>query len=227
MRIKRALVVASHPDDELLGCGGVMSLLKNEVAFKVIFIAEGSTCRYSNPESFEAKASIDQRKSFALSALDSLGIQDVVFKDLPCGRLDQIPLIEINKVIEDSIHSFYPDTVFTHSSCDSNHDHVKVHQATIIACRPGLNSVKNLLAYEVLSSSEWGFKTAFMPSVFYPLTKFNVESKFKAMMFYESEIKASPFPRSREGIFTLAAYRGLQSGNHYAEAFELIRSIIQ
>ncbi len=226
MHLERVLVIAAHPDDDLLGCGGVMSRLRNKVEFKVLYIAEGSSCRYTNPTCAEARASIAQRTSFAESALDFLGISNIEFNNMPCGRLDQVPLIEINKVIERSIESFSPDTVFTHSQSDSNQDHVKVNQASIIACRPGLNSVKNLLAYEVLSSSEWGFNSPFTPNIFFNLGELNVQAKFKSMSYYLSEMRESPFPRSREGIYTLAAYRGLQSGNQYAEAFELIRSIL-
>ena len=131
-------------------------------------------------------------------------------------------MIEINKLIEEEIKKFNPDTVFTHSDCDSNKDHVKVNEATIIATRPGCG-VNSVYSYEVLSSTEWGFKQPFMPNVFFPLSEKNIEDKCNALNKYKSEIQPYPYPRSSEGIINLSKRRGMQSGNHFSEAFKLIR----
>ena len=222
--MNRALVISAHPDDDILGCGGVMSKLKNEIEFKVIFIGEGSTCRYSNPETTEAKKEIDNRNAYAKKALEFLGVKEFSFYNMPCGRFDQVPLIEINKIIEKEISDFKPDTVFTHSDCDSNKDHVKVHDATIISTRPGYG-VECVYTYEVLSSTEWGFNQAFTPNVFFSLSDTNVNEKFEALDMYLSEVRPFPHPRCKKGIITLATQRGMQSGNSFAEAFRLIRQI--
>jgi LmbE family N-acetylglucosaminyl deacetylase len=222
--MKRALIIAAHPDDDILGCGGLMSKYRNTVFFKIVYIGEGSTCRFKNPNSKNAIKEIKIRNSYAINALSILGIENYSFNNLPCGRFDQVPLIEINKIIENEILEFSPDTVFTHANCDSNQDHVKVHDATIIATRPG-EKVKNVFSYEVLSSSEWGFKKAFNPNVFYKLSENNVDEKYESLKQFKSETQSYPHPRSKEGIYSNAVFRGVQSGNKFAEAFELIRQL--
>ena len=80
--------------------------------------------------------------------------------------MDQIPIIEINKIIENEIKNFKPDTVFTHSSYDTNNDHLIVHRATQMATRPERIFVKKLFTYEVLSSIEWRFTKTFYTKLF-------------------------------------------------------------
>jgi LmbE family N-acetylglucosaminyl deacetylase len=165
--MKRALIIAAHPDDEILGCGATISKYKAKgVDFSVLFIGEGSSCRFINlAEELVGKAK-EMRKKSAHQALNLLGIQDFEFHDLPCGRFDQVPIIEINKLIEAAITRFSPDTVFTHSSVDANNDHQIVFRSTLMATRPGAqNAVATVLSYEVLSSTEWSYGTPFTPNI--------------------------------------------------------------
>ena len=220
--MNKALIIAAHPDDDILGCGGFISNQISNINFKVVFIGEGSSCRFENPNSTNAKQEIEKRNKMGIDSLNFLGVKEYEFYNLPCGRFDQIPQIEINKIIETEIKKFQPDTIFTHSKCDSNKDHHKVFDATIIATRPE-SQVKRVLSYEVLSSTEWGFSRIFQPNIFFPLNKIDLKNKWESLKMYETEIKEFPFPRSEKGIFTLAQYRGMQSGNEYAEAFHLVR----
>ena len=220
---ERILVVASHPDDDILGCGGIMSRFRNICTFKVVFIAEGSTCRFTSVDSDEANKAIELRSKCAEKALHRLGVSSYKFYNLPCGRLDQEPQIKINKIIEKEISNFKPDVVLTHSNSDSNKDHTKVYDATIIATRPQ-TSVKDVYSYEVLSSSEWGFSESFSPNVFYKLSEVDLIYKWKSLKLYETEIQQWPHPRSKEGVYSLAKIRGSQSGVDFAEAFKLVRS---
>ena len=222
MNMKKCLIVAAHPDDEVLGCGGVISKFSKSVEFSVLFIAEGTSCRYDFM-SEESRKEMEIRKQCSLRALDRLGVYRVFFKDLPCGRLDTQPLLDINKCIEKEISSFRPDTVFTHWSQDSNIDHRKVYDATVIATRPYSSVVKNVFCYEVLTSTEWNFKESFKANLFYSLSEKNIKDKCLAMEDYYTECKPWPYPRSSTGIETLAKYRGMQSGNQYAEAFQVLR----
>ena len=97
--MKNILVIAAHPDDELLGCGGTISkLLSRGCAIKVLFLGEGSSCRFDNPSCKHAEEAIVKRTQCAIEALNLLGVSDFEFNDLPCGRLDQTPIIEINKI---------------------------------------------------------------------------------------------------------------------------------
>lgn len=223
--MKRVLIIAAHPDDEILGCGGLIS--KHQalgVTFKILFIGEGSTCRFREPESNEALMAIKHRNLSAIRALKSLGVMDVEFNNLPCGRLDQVPIISMNIIIENAINAFLPDTVITHSFYDANNDHKIVFKATIMATRPSAqNIVSKVMSYEVLSSSEWAYAQTFAPNYFEELTERDVDSKWQALSYYETETKDYPFPRSRDGIKTLAMMRGMQSGVKFAEAFHLIR----
>jgi LmbE family N-acetylglucosaminyl deacetylase len=223
--MKRVLIIAAHPDDEILGCGGFISKYKAlGVLFKILFIGEGSSCRFEEPKSNEALMGIKQRNLSAISSLKSLGIIDVEFNNLPCGRFDQVPIISINKIIENAINTFLPDTVLTHSPYDVNNDHKIVFNATIMATRPAAQNIVNkVMSYEVLSSSEWAYVQSFTPNYFEELTEKDVESKWQALSHYETEIKNYPFPRSRDGVRALAMIRGMQSGVKFAEAFHLIR----
>ena len=119
-----------------------------------------------------------------------LKIDQMHFGDLPCGRLDQVPILEINKMIEEQISSFEPDIIFTHADTDANNDHRVIYRATIISTRPSaLNFVPDLMCYETLSSTEWAFGEPFIPSVFEALEEEHVELKWKALSLYESELK--------------------------------------
>ncbi|MEY4458806.1 MAG: hypothetical protein RIT38_11 [Bacteroidota bacterium] len=226
--MNKALIIAAHPDDDILGCAGVMSKYKGITEFRVIFIAEGSSCRFENNEinSDKVKMVVEERNSFGVNALKLLGVSNFKFYNLACGRLDQIPILDINKIIEKEINEFGPDTIFTHSFDDTNNDHIIVHRATQIATRPGSKVfVNNVYAYEVLSSSEWRFTHTFSPNFFESLSELDVINKWLALKEYNSEIKEFPYPRSQDGIKTLAKYRGMQSNCVYAEAFQLIRQI--
>jgi len=226
--MKKILVIAAHPDDETLGCGGLFSKYQNEeVTFKVLFIGEGSSCRYEDPASKDSLDAIKLRNSYASEALKSFDIMDPIFCNLACGRLDTYPILEINKIIENTISEFKPDTVFTHSAADANNDHKIIFNSTIMATRPcNDHRVVKLYSYEVLSSSEWLFAETFKPNVFISLSEEDIQNKCKAMLIYESEIRPYPFPRSSEAIRAQSMSRGTQSGNSFAEAFCLIREFV-
>lgn len=223
--MKRILIVAAHPDDEILGCGGTISKYRQKnCEIKVLFLGEGSTCRFEDSKSIEAQDAIKRRNECAVFALKTLNVDNFEFYNLPCGKLDQIPLLSINKIIEKTINEFKPDTVFTHAGVDSNNDHQIVLKSTIIATRPCSNHIVNrVFSYEILSSSEWGFTQAFEPNYFIGFSKFNLEQKWEAMNCYKTEVGQFPFPRSKKTIFSLAELRGSQAGMEYCEAFQLVR----
>ena len=228
MNIKTILIVAAHPDDEILGCGGLIARSISEgCKIKVLFLGEGSTCRFDDVDSEQAKLAVQKRNDNAVLALQELGVDDFDFINLPCGRFDQTPILKINKILERVIRDFRPDAVFTHSEHDSNNDHRIVFRSTIMATRPcGEHIVKKLFSYEVPSSSEWGYVEAFRPNYFFSLTENELYKKWKALEHYEGETREYPFPRSRTGIYNLARQRGMQSGVSYAEAYLLIREFL-
>jgi LmbE family N-acetylglucosaminyl deacetylase len=222
----RTLIVVAHPDDEILGCGGLLAKIAPKSEIRVVFIAEGSSCRYTPDEIEEISQAIFIRSQAARKSLSKFGIDDIHFEDNECGRLDQVPILEINKLIEKHIREFNPSTLISHSSIDANSDHRRVFEASIMATRPGaLNQVKHVLSCEIPSSTEWRFTDAFKPNYFVNLDESELQMKIKALLDYESEVRDFPFPRSSRGIKALSEFRGMQSGSEYAEAFQLIRSI--
>jgi LmbE family N-acetylglucosaminyl deacetylase len=227
MRNNKILIICAHPDDDILGCGGIISkYLKLGISIRIIFIAEGSSCRYPIDQIDAPKVLkvINERNSYGISALKKLGIVDFKFYNMPCGRLDSIPILEINKIIENEIREFSPETIYTHSEFDTNNDHRIIFNSTLMATRPTSNcTVKNLFTYEILSSSEWRYTKSFEPNYFEELSEDEVQKKWEALAEYETEIKDFPFPRSKDGIITLAKFRGMQSGYKFAEAFKIIR----
>ena len=227
--MNKILILAAHPDDEILGCGGLMAkYLEKNVEFRVVFIGEGSSCRFDLSQIVEIDKAIQNRNKSAINAMDNIGIRDFKFFDLPCGRFDTIPIIEINKIIESEIREFKPEAIFTHSKKDVNKDHRLVHESTIMATRPWTsNFIPSVYSYEVPSSSEWNFEDSFWPNYFIEINELQLEKKIHAFSMYKDEMRNYPFPRSKEGLKTMAMYRGIQSGFKYAEAFTLIRGLIK
>jgi LmbE family N-acetylglucosaminyl deacetylase len=225
----RILIVAAHPDDDVLGCGGIMAKYSSSKDFSILFIAEGDSCRFNkhNTESEKLKKNIEARRVSAIKSLSVFGITKIKFVDLPCGRLDTIPILDINHVIEGEIKNFNPSTIITHSEDDVNNDHRIVSRSVIMATRPYMgSSIKTVMSFEVQSSSEWNLINPFKPNFFETLSKSQVNMKWRSISYYDNEVRVYPHPRSKEGVFYNAGYRGMQCGSHYAEAFRIIRGIV-
>ena len=155
-------------------------------------------------------------------------IKNSSYLEFPDNQLDTVPFLEIVKKIENKIFEIKPERILTHSNLDLNIDHRIVSQAVITATRPiKKNPVREILFYEVLSSSEWNFgNKRFIPNYYIDVSK-QVKKKFRAFKCYRQEIEAFPHPRSIAGIETLMKYRGMESGLKFAEAFYLVRLIIK
>ena len=226
--MKKILIIAAHPDDEILGCGGLIKKnIKQKNKIRILFLAEGETARYSKEEIKNPKIIKKslQRNQHAILALQKLGVKknDIFLSSNPCCRLDDFNQLEIIKFIEKNIKVFKPNEIFTHWHSDTNIDHRIAYQATITAVRPVYNFTINLIAsYEVLSSTEWNFRESFNPNYFEDISDF-VSDKIKAIKFYKNEVKPYPHPRSIKSIKSLSIYRGVQSGFKNAEAFEIIK----
>jgi LmbE family N-acetylglucosaminyl deacetylase len=155
----------------------------------------------------------------------SLGVSSHNFYNLPCGRLDKEPIIEITKIIEKEMSDYMPTTVLTHSSNDVHIDHKITYRAVVQATRPVGKIVINLLSFEILSSTEWNYTEVFIPNIFVDVTS-TINAKINAMHCYSTEQPKYPHPRSDRGIRSLASMRGSQSGVEYAEGFKIIRSFL-
>ena len=229
MKKKKILIVAAHPDDEILGCGGLIKKFAKDNLFKIIIAGEGVTSRetYRNIEINEKK--LFNLKKDSIKANQKLGVSDLEFLDLPDNRFDSVDLIDIAKLIEQIVNKFKPDIIFTHDYNDLNIDHCLLHRAVLISARPRANfCVKKIFTYEVMSSTGWNDNVGsdiFTPNYFVEISK-QIMSKLNALKVYKSEMQSWPNARSLIGIKSLAAYRGAQVGIKYAEAFKLVRGIL-
>ena len=222
------LVIAAHPDDEVLGCGGTIARLAREGHdVYIAILGQGIMSRYDDA-SEEAASLIRVLAESSRKVAKLLGAKEVFTYDLPDNQFDTVPLLKIVKIIEDLIEKLQPEAVYTHHGGDLNVDHSLVHRATLTAARPVPGAtVKTVYAYEVASSTEWAFgeiDTAFRPNVFTDIAD-TLETKLKAISLYESESRTFPHPRSPEALRAGAQRWGCAVGREAVEAFELVRDV--
>ncbi len=222
------LVVAAHPDDEVLGAGGTMAkhAQKGDDVFTLI-VGDGITSRYEESELGKdfIKKQVNTIKKHCLSAGNILGVKKTTVLGNYCCRFDQRPLLDITKAIEKEIARVKPGIIYTHNSFDVNNDHGIVFKAVLAATRPSPGfCVKKILVFEVLSSTEWSFHAEFRPNVYEDISS-TIHKKIEAMKVYESEVREFPHARSLEAIKILAQKRGAEVGLNYAESFKLIRDV--
>jgi len=224
MKNKTILVVAAHPDDEILGCGGTIKRLVDEgyTAYTLI-LGEGITSRDEKRDWDERIVEIEELKKQVNEANRIIGVKEVFLHDFPDNRFDTVALLDIVKVIENIKNKLQPDIIFTHYENDLNIDHQITHKAVLTATRPMKGEcVKELYSFEVLSSTEWNYPLSFSPDVFFDISDY-MEYKKKAMQIYKSELNDYPHPRSLEGMDISAKGWGLKVGYKYAEAFKTVR----
>lgn len=211
------LVIAAHPDDEVLGMGAtIKKLAKKSHTIHLCVVSEGATAQYRD------KKMIEVRKKSCIRAGKFLGISTFDFLDFPDMRLDSIPHLEINIGLEKIMRKYKPTIVYVTPRHDLNKDHQKVFESTLVATRPTTSTVKQLLCYEIPGLT----RRPFHPNVYENVVD-EIPSKIRAFKFYKTEIESFPHPRSIEAIESLAMTRGVESGFKRAESFEMIKSISQ
>lgn len=229
LKNKKILIVAAHPDDDLLGCGGtILKALKNGSKIKILYLGEGVSSRFENidKEIKEFKLASNTRYKECKNSLKILGINDYIFEKRLCTRFDQLPIVDLVKSIEREIKSFLPHIIFTHNNFDTNIDHNITHKAVEVATRPDSKSKHiSIYSFEIVCSSNFTFTKNFIPTSYVDISK-EINKKLKAWKCYSNETKNFPFPRSEDGLITLAKFRGMQSHLKFAEAFKLEREII-
>jgi LmbE family N-acetylglucosaminyl deacetylase len=222
------LVVAAHPDDEILGCGGTMTRLAREGhEVRIAILAEGMSSRYAHREDADQQQ-LQHLHARAQQAADKVGAKELVLCKLPDNRLDTVPLLDVVKTVEDLVARFRPEIIYTHHPGDLNVDHGVVHRAVLTATRPMTGQcVRDIYAFEVPSSTEWAFQRlepSFRPNVFVDIAD-SLETKIAALSCYDTETRKFPHPRSPEALRAIATRWGSVVGLQAAEAFELIRSV--
>ncbi len=223
---KKILIIAAHPDDEVLGCGGTIARLTRSgyEAFTLI-LGEGITSRVERRDSKQSVIEVKKLKEQTIEANKIIGVKKVFLFDFADNRFDTVPLLEIVKCIERVKNEISPSIVFTHSENDLNIDHRITYNAVLTATRPFCHeTVKYLYSFEVLSSTEWGYPLSFSPDTYFDITGY-LDIKIKALKSYKTEIRNYLHPRSVVGVKINAQYRGMAIGLKFAEAFKVVRTI--
>lgn len=219
-----ALVVAAHPDDEVLGCGGVIARWKAQGwDVHVLLLSDGESSR---PDA--DVTDVRNRAEAANKANAILGTDSVELLDLPDNQLDTLALLDITKHVETRVMRYRPSVLLTHHAGDVNIDHRIVHDAVIAACRPQpRHPIKKLIFFEVPSSTEWRPPSSgepFVPNLYGNITD-TLEKKLEALTAYRKELRDFPHPRSIQAVEALAKWRGACVGVMAAEAFILGRQV--
>ena len=203
MLLKKILVVAAHPDDEVLGCGGTIRKhidAGDEVS--VVFMADGVASR----RMIDLEEAIAKREVDSVKACSIVGVKDPVFFRLPDNRMDTWAFLDIVYMLEEVIKKFRPQIIYTHHGGDLNIDHRITHQVVMTACRPLPGSlVREIYSFEVPSSTEWSSKSmgnSFRPTMFVDISD-SWKIKAQALKEYDSELLECPHSRSFEGIEAL------------------------
>ena len=223
------LVVAAHPDDELLGCAG--TLARHAAAgdrVHILILAEGATARDPSRDAGGRQEELRALELAACKAAGFLGAEPPRFAGFPDNRMDSRPVLDVTKAVEAVVEEVKPSVVYTHHGGDLNRDHRILHEAVVTACRPlPGRSIRRLLAFETLSSTEWASEAvgpAFRPRHFVDISA-TLAVKLRALACYAGEMRPFPHPRSAEAVTALAALRGSQAGLIAAEAFDVIFEI--
>ncbi len=222
------LVIAAHPDDEILGVGATVAkhVKAGDIAYALI-LGEGQTSR-TNTREETSQSVVDELHKDSVNASKVVGYKDIFFENIPDNRFDQVDLLDIVKVVEKYVNDIKPDIIYTHHAGDLNIDHQLTCRAVMTGTRP-VNDycVKEIYCFETVSSTEWNF--AYGDNTFTPDTFVDVEDTFEAkiesMKFYKSELGEFPHPRSLENLEVTAKRWGAVVGKNYVEAFETMRVI--
>jgi N-acetylglucosamine malate deacetylase 1 len=217
------LVLAPHPDDEVLGCGGTICRhVEAGDLVSVLVATRGIPELYSD-------VAVNAVREEARNAHAKLGVGETRFLEFPAPALDTVPRYKLAGAISECIRDVRPEVLYVPHHGDIRSDHFHLHQAALVAARP-LDGcpVRKILAYETLSETEWAppqMDAVFYPTVFIDVSKF-LQQKPDAMSCFESQVKPPPNARSLRNITALAHYRGATVACDAAEGFMLVRQII-
>ena len=225
--MKKIFVVAAHPDDEVLGCGGtLLKHISNGDKVYVLFVSEGVSGRYKNIKEKNCLNEIVRREEMAKKAAKIGRYKIVDFLRLKNLGLGSYSHNYLTNIIIKYFSQYKPNIVYTHFENDLNIDHYHTFFSTFVASRPNKNfQIQKLLSFEVPSSTDWGINNKiFTPNYFVDINKYQ-KKKIRLLNQYKYEMRSSPHPRSLKNINALSVYRGGIVGLKHAEAFYLNRSI--
>jgi LmbE family N-acetylglucosaminyl deacetylase len=226
--MERVLIIAAHPDDEVLGVGGTaIRHAKAGDQVRALIVAEGATSRQKKRPVKNARGEVEALRAAAKAAARVMGCLPPLFAGLPDNRLDSIDLLDVVKEVEKIIAQVKPTIIYTHHCGDLNIDHGIVARAVHTAARPLPGSeVQAIYAFETVSSTEWHARgdAVFDPNHFVDISPF-LAQKLAALKCYKTEMRDFPHPRSLDAVEALAQWRGATVGMRAAEAFDIVRQI--
>lgn len=224
---KKVLAVVSHPDDEIIGCGGTLiKHVKEKDKVKVVFTSESESARGKNIN--RNLENSKKRSSLAKKISKILKFENPIFLNYPNLSLSRKDVTEMNSKLKKIILDYKPNIIYTHSPYDIHHDHRMTFDATIVASRPNkLIKIEELLTFEIPSASEFSVspnKNNFSPNYFVNIKKF-IKQKKMMLNMYKKQFRKYPDILSIRSILNLSSYRGNMVNVDYAEAFEIIRKV--
>jgi LmbE family N-acetylglucosaminyl deacetylase len=219
----RLLVIAPHPDDEVLGVGGTIARFAAEgAAVHVGIVTRGTEPLFTEEFNRQAKREVER-------AHERLGVSATHFLEFPAAELDKVQHRELNRAMGELIAEVRPQRIYVPFPGDIHKDHQLVFESALVACRPAHDHAPvAIYAYETLSETNWNapyLTPGFAPNVFVDVSD-HLEAKLEAMECYESQLKAFPNERSLESLRALAMLRGSTVGVPAAEAFVLVRQVM-
>jgi LmbE family N-acetylglucosaminyl deacetylase len=216
---KKILVIAAHPDDELLGCGGTVAKhVRKGDRVRSLILCEGESMR---------SQSGSMKQSAMEAAAKVLGVEQVTCIGLPDQHLDTLPIVDVITPIEAVVRNFEPNIIYVHSGADINKDHQTVFEAALVAIRPKNEFIEEIYSFYTVGATEWGYPRAFNPDTWVGFDEEIMKQKLEAFSRYDSELCDYPNPRSLEAIENLAKMMGNQCCLQYGEAFETIRRVVR
>jgi LmbE family N-acetylglucosaminyl deacetylase len=219
----RTLVIAPHPDDEVLGAGGTMAKLSE--SGQEVFVA---VVTKGKPPAYSAE-SVARVRAEAKSAHDLLGVKETSWLDQPAAELPEVRNVVLNGAIGEVVQRIAPQTILVPFPGDIHVDHQLVFQSVLVASRPHQAAYpKTILAYETLSETNWNapyITPPFVPNVYLDISNY-LERKIAAMRKFSSQLRSSPHERSVESLRSLAVMRGATVHREAAESFVLVRHVV-
>jgi LmbE family N-acetylglucosaminyl deacetylase len=217
------LCIAAHPDDEVLGAGGTISVLAaSGISVRSCILVGDAEARGGRPET--AKLHAD-----SAAAAAALGVPEPILGRFPNIELNTVPHLQLVQFIESAMGEAEADVLITHHPADLNVDHRETARASEAAARlfqrkTEFPRLRALLYMEVLSSTDWApaiGDNPFEPRAFFEVGEGGIEAKLRALSAYGGVMRPYPHPRSAEAIRALATLRGGQAGMRFAEAFQI------
>ncbi|WP_137392196.1 PIG-L deacetylase family protein [Rhodoligotrophos defluvii] len=220
----RTLVIAPHPDDEILGAGGTIArLARAGMEVTVAVVTSGRPPAYS-------AAQVARVRHEAEQAHRALGVRETLWLGQPAAELSETPHAALNAAIRGVIADLDPATLLVPFVGDIHRDHQLTFLSALVAARPHQAKFPaTILAYETLSETNWNapyLSPGFQPNVFIDISN-TLQLKLDAMEMFASQLRDFPHERSAEALKALAMLRGAAVHCHAAEAFVLVRHVVR